>query len=329
LSVVLAWRPARGLGSEYNRAMPSYLIQRIGGAIIVVLGVVSIVFLLIHLIPGDPVDVMLGEGATAADREALRRSLGLDLPVAAQFANYLHGLLQLDLGTSFHSQRPVTDLLLERVPATAQLAALSLLVAVALALPLGMLAAVRRDTPWDTGSMAFSMLGVSIPNFWLGPLLILVFALWLGWFPVSGREATGAVVLPALTLGTGLAAILSRMVRSSLLEVLGEDYIRTARAKGLPPHRVLLGHGLRNALLPVITLLGLQLGALLAGAVVTETVFSWPGIGLLTIEAIQTRDYPVVQACVLLISLTYVLVNLLTDLAYAWIDPRIRLGAAA
>ena len=238
--------------------MPSYLIQRIGGAIIVVLGVVSIVFLLIHLIPGDPVDVMLGEGATAADREALRRSLGLDLPVAAQFANYLHGLLQLDLGTSFHSQRPVTDLLLERVPATAQLAALSLLVAVALALPLGMLAAVRRDTPWDTGSMAFSMLGVSIPNFWLGPLLILVFALWLGWFPVSGRQATGAVVLPALTLGTGLAAILSRMVRSSLLEVLGEDYIRTARAKGLPPHRVLLGHGLRNALLPVITLLGLQ-----------------------------------------------------------------------
>jgi peptide/nickel transport system permease protein len=192
-----------------------------------------------------------------------------------------------------------------------------------------MLAAVRRDTRWDTGSMAFSMLGVSIPNFWLGPLLILVFSLWLGWFPVSGRDAAGAVVLPALTLGTGLAAILSRMVRSSLLEVLGEDYIRTARAKGLPPHRILLQHGLRNALLPVITLLGLQLGALLAGAVVTETVFSWPGIGLLTIEAIQTRDYPVVQACVLLISLTYVLVNLLTDLAYAWIDPRIRLGTTA
>jgi peptide/nickel transport system permease protein len=304
--------------------MPSYLIQRIGGAVIVVLGVVSIVFLLIHLIPGDPVDVMLGEGATAADREALRRSLGLDLPVAAQFAHYLHGLLQLDLGTSFHSQRPVTDLLLERVPATAQLAAVSLLVAVALALPLGMLAAVRRDTPWDTGSMAFSMLGVSIPNFWLGPLLILVFALWLGWFPVSGREATGAVVLPALTLGTGLAAILSRMVRSSLLEVLGEDYIRTARAKGLPPHRVLLEHGLRNALLPVITLLGLQLGALLAGAVVTETVFSWPGIGLLTIEAIQTRDYPVLQGGILLVACLIILVNLAVDLTYGLINPRIR-----
>ena len=223
----------------------------------------------------------------------------------------------------------MTDLRRERLPATAWLAIVSLLIAVALALPLGMLAAVRRDTCWDTGSMAFSMLGVSIPNFWLGPLLILVFSLWLGWFPVSGRDAAGAVVLPALTLGTGLAAILSRMVRSSLLEVLGEDYIRTARAKGLPPHRILLQHGLRNALLPVITLLGLQLGALLAGAVVTETVFSWPGIGLLTIEAIQTRDYPVVQACVLLISLTYVLVNLLTDLAYAWIDPRIRLGTTA
>ena len=314
---------------EYNRLMSSYLIQRIGGAVVVVLGVVSIVFLLIHLIPGDPVDVMLGEGATAADRESLRASLGLDQPVATQFVAYLEGLLQLDLGTSFHSQRPVMDVLLERLPATALLAAVSLLVAILLALPLGMLAAVRRDTPWDTGSMAFSMLGVSIPNFWLGPLLILVFSLWLGWFPVSGREGSGAVVLPALTLGTGLAAILSRMVRSSLLEVLGEDYIRTARAKGLSPHRVLLRHGLRNALLPVITLLGLQLGALLAGAVVTETVFSWPGIGLLTIEAIQTRDYPVVQACVLLISLTYVLVNLLTDLAYAWVDPRIRLGAAA
>jgi peptide/nickel transport system permease protein len=177
--------------------------------------------------------------------------------------------------------------------------------------------------------MAFSMLGVSIPNFWLGPLLVLVFSLWLGWFPVSGRDSAGAVVLPALTLGTGLAAILSRMVRSSLLEVLGEDYMRTARAKGLPPHRILLRHGLRNALLPVVTLLGLQLGSLLAGAVVTETVFSWPGIGLLTIEAIQARDYPVVQACVLLISLVYVVVNLLTDLAYAWIDPRIRPDAVS
>jgi peptide/nickel transport system permease protein len=306
--------------------MLSYLAQRLAGAVLVVFGVISIVFLLIHLIPGDPVEIMLGEAASATDREALRVALGLDQPVLLQFTHYLHGLLQFDLGTSLQSRRPVTDLLQERLPATLLLAGVTLAVTLALALPLGMLAAVRRGSAWDGGAMAFSMLGVSIPNFWLGPLLILVFSLWLGWFPVSGREGVGSVVLPAVTLGTGLAAVLSRMVRSSMLEVLGEDYIRTARAKGLPPHRVILHHGLRNALLPVITLLGLQLGALLAGAVITETVFSWPGIGLLTIEAIQSRDYPVVQACVLLISVGYVLVNLLTDIAYAWADPRIRLG---
>ena len=306
--------------------MFSYLAQRLAGAVLVVFGVISIVFLLIHLIPGDPIEIMLGEAASSTDREALRVALGLDQPVLLQFTHYLHGLLQFDLGASLQSRRPVTDLLQERLPATLLLAGVTLAVTLALALPLGMLAAVRRGSAWDGGAMAFSMLGVSIPNFWLGPLLILVFSLWLGWFPVSGREGVGSVVLPAVTLGTGLAAVLSRMVRSSMLEVLGEDYIRTARAKGLPPQRVILHHGLRNALLPVITLLGLQLGALLAGAVITETVFSWPGIGLLTIEAIQSRDYPVVQACVLLISVGYVLVNLLTDIAYAWADPRIRLG---
>jgi peptide/nickel transport system permease protein len=308
--------------------MLSYLTQRLAGALLVVFGVISIVFLLIHLIPGDPVEIMLGEAASTTDREALRIALGLDQPLMLQFTHYLHGLLQFDLGTSLQSRRPVTDLLLERLPATLLLAGVTLAVTLALALPLGVLSAVRRGSPWDDGAMTFSMLGVSIPNFWLGPLLILVFSLWLGWFPVSGREGPGSVVLPALTLGTGLAAVLSRMVRSSMLEVLGEDYIRTARAKGLPPKRVILHHGLRNALLPVITLLGLQLGALLAGAVITETVFSWPGIGLLTIEAIQSRDYPVVQACVLLISVGYVLVNLLTDIAYGWADPRIRLGGS-
>ena len=306
--------------------MFSYLAKRLAGAVLVVFGVISIVFLLIHLIPGDPIEIMLGEAASSTDREALRVALGLDQPVLLQFTHYLHGLLQFDLGASLQSRRPVTDLLQERLPATLLLAGVTLAVTLALALPLGMLAAVRRGSAWDGGAMAFSMLGVSIPNFWLGPLLILVFSLWLGWFPVSGREGVGSVVLPAVTLGTGLAAVLSRMVRSSMLEVLGEDYIRTARAKGLPPQRVILHHGLRNALLPVITLLGLQLGALLAGAVITETVFSWPGIGLLTIEAIQSRDYPVVQACVLLISVGYVLVNLLTDIVYAWADPRIRLG---
>jgi peptide/nickel transport system permease protein len=306
--------------------MFSYLTGRLAGAVVVVAGVAAIVFLLIHIVPGDPVEMMLGEGASGADREALRVSLGLDQPLATQFARYAQGLLRLDLGTSLHSRRPVAELLSERIPATLELAVAALAVSLCIALPLGIIAASRRGSGWDYGSMSFSLLGVSIPNFWLGPLLILVFSLWLGWFPVSGREGAGAVVLPALTLGTGLAAVLSRMVRSSLLEVLGEDYIRTARAKGLPPRVVILHHGLRNALLPVITLLGLQLGALLGGAVITETVFSWPGIGLLTVEAIQGRDYPVVQACVLLISLGYVAINLLTDLVYAWVDPRIRLG---
>ncbi len=306
--------------------MLTFITHRLAGALLVVFGVVSIVFLLIHLIPGDPVEIMLGEAASVTDRAALRTALGLDQPLARQFTAYIEGLLRLDLGSSYHSQRPVVELLLERLPATLVLAGVSLLVTLVLALPLGIVAAVRRDSLWDRGAMGFSMLGVSVPNFWLGPLLILVFSLWLGWFPVSGRESPGAVVLPALTLGTGLAAVLSRMVRSSMLEVLGEDYIRTARAKGLAPIRVIFHHGLRNALLPVITLLGLQLGALLAGAVITETVFSWPGVGLLTIEAIQSRDYPVVQACVLLISISYVLINLLTDIAYAWVDPRIRQG---
>jgi peptide/nickel transport system permease protein len=306
--------------------MLTFIFQRLLGALLVILGVVSIVFLLIHLIPGDPVEIMLGESASTADREALRVALGLDLPVWLQFKNYLIGLTQLDLGTSIHFRRPVSALLLERLPATGLLALVTLLITLTLALPLGIIAAVRRNTWWDTGAMSFSMLGVSIPNFWLGPILILVFSLWLGWLPVSGRSGLASVILPSLTLATGLMAVLSRMVRSSMLEVLGEDYMRTARAKGLPPNRVILHHGLRNALLPVITMLGLQLGALLAGAVITETVFSWPGIGLLTIESIQSRDYPVVQACVLLISVTYVLVNLLTDLAYAWVDPRVRLG---
>jgi peptide/nickel transport system permease protein len=307
--------------------MLAYIFQRLLGALLVILGVVSIVFLLIHLIPGDPVEIMLGESASTADREALRVALGLNLPIGVQFQNYLYGLLQFDTGNSIHFQRPVSDLLLERLPATGLLALVTLIITLSVALPLGVIAAVRRNTWWDTGAMSFSMLGVSIPNFWLGPVLILVFSLWLGWFPISGQGGFTAVILPALTLATGLIAVLSRMVRSSMLEVLGEDYMRTARAKGLPPHTVILHHGLRNALLPVITLLGLQLGALLAGAVITETVFSWPGIGLLTIESIQSRDYPVVQACVLLISVTYVLVNLLTDLAYAWVDPRVRLGS--
>lgn len=306
--------------------MYAYLLERLLGAVLVVIGVVTIVFMLIHLVPGDPVEVMLGESASVSDRAALRTSLGLDRPLSSQYVDYLGGLLRLDLGDSIHQRVPVTTLLAERLPATAELAAITLLLTLCLALPLGVVAAVRRGTWWDTGATGISLLGVSIPNFWLGPLLIMVFSLWLGWLPVSGRDAPASVILPALTLATGLVAVLSRMVRSAMLETLQEDYLRTARAKGLPGMRVIVRHALRNALLPVITLLGLQLGSLLAGAVITETVFSWPGIGLLTIESIQSRDYPVVQACVLLVSLVYIVVNLLTDLLYAWVDPRIRLG---
>lgn len=302
------------------------ILRRLTSTAVVVLGVVVLVFLLIHLIPGDPVDVMLGESAQTADREALRISLGLDKPILDQLVIYIKGLISFDLGRSLHSQQPITALLAERLPATIELALAALLVTLVLALPLGLIAAARHNTAWDQGAMAFSLLGVSVPNFWMGPLLILVFSLWLGWFPVSGREEVGAVILPALTLGTSLAAILARMIRSSVLEVLGENFIRTAYAKGLSRRQVLIRHALPNAMLPVITILGLQLGTLLAGAVITETVFSWPGIGLLTIEAIQSRDYPVVQACVLLIALTYVVINSFTDLLYALIDPRIRVG---
>jgi peptide/nickel transport system permease protein len=299
---------------------------RLGAAALVVLGVCTLVFLLIHLVPGDPVEAMLGEGARPADRAAMTAALGLDRPLGEQYRLYLLRLLRLDLGQSFSFQRPVLDLLAERLPATLTLAGVALALALSLAIPLGVLAACRRGRPADSVAMGFSLLGGAIPNFWLGPLLILIFSLWLGWTPVSGREGPASLILPAITLGTSLAAILARMVRGSVLEVLGEDYIRTARAKGLAPGAVLWNHALRNAWLPVLTLVGLQLGGLLGGAVITETVFGWPGLGSLLVEAIQSRDYPVVQGAVLLVSLTYVLVNTGTDLVYAWVDPRIREG---
>lgn len=302
-----------------------FLVRRLFSALVTVVGVATLVFFLIHLIPGDPVDRILGDSARPADREALRTALGLDASVPVQFGGFLAGLARLDLGDSLVSGRPVATLIAQHLPATLQLAAAALAIALLVAVPLGVIAARRRGTKLDSLAMGFSLLGVSIPNFWLGPMLILVFSLWLGWTPVSGREGLASLVLPALTLGTSLAAVLARMVRSSLLEVLEEDFMRTARAKGLDENTVVWRHGLRNALLPVVTLVGLQLGALLGGAVITETVFSWPGIGLLLVDAIQARDYPVVQGCVLTISTTYVLVNLGTDLIYGVIDPRIEL----
>lgn len=306
--------------------MARIILNRLLGTLFVLFGVSLLVFLLIHLVPGDPVEVILGEQAQAADRESLRLALGLDKPIAVQWWEYMRGLLHADLGHSLYMHRPVSELLIERLPASAELALLSLLIAVTLALPLGLIAATQRGSGWDWLSSSFSLLGIAIPNFVFGPLLILLFSIWLGWLPVSGREQGLSIVLPALTLGTAMAAILSRMLRSSLLEVLGEDFIRSARARGLHPLRVLFRHALNNAMLPLITLLGLQLGGLLAGAVITETVFDWPGIGRLTIEAIQRRDYPLLQGCVLFISLVYVLINLLTDMTYRLIDPRIRVS---
>ena len=306
--------------------MISIFLPRILSAIFVVIGVACLVFLVIHVIPGDPVDVMLGESARPADKDALRQALGLHLSLEEQFVQYVKGLVTLNWGTSIFSGRSVSNLLMERLPATIELGLAALLVAIIIAFPLGILAAIRHRTWADFSAMGFAILGVSIPNFLLGPLLIMIGALWLGWFPVSGREDWSSLFLPALTLGTSMAAILSRMVRSTLLEVINEDFVRTARAKGLPEWKVMIHHCLQNALLPILTLLGLQLGALLGGAVITETVFSWPGVGLLTVEAIQQRDYPVVQAAVLCISLTYVMINFLTDILYYWIDPRINIG---
>jgi peptide/nickel transport system permease protein len=305
--------------------MVNYIISRLLSALVVLVGVSCLVFLLIHLVPGDPVEVMLGESAQPADREALRHALGLDRSIPVQLLNYFDGLVHFNLGMSLHSQRSIAQLLAERFPATVELALAGLLIAMGVAFPLGIFAAVRKDTFWDHLAIGISLLGVSIPVFWMGPVLIWVLSLGLGWFPVSGREGLASLVLPALTLGIALSAILSRMIRASILEVLNEDYIRTARAKGLRERAVIWRHALLNALLPVITVLGLQLGGLLGGAVIVETVFSWPGVGQLMVEAIHRRDYPVVQGCILLISFIYILVNTLTDLAYAWLDPRIRL----
>lgn len=288
------------------------------------LGVVTLVFAFIHLVPGDPVDVMLGETARAADKAALRAEMGLDKPLLDQYFSYLGGLTKGDLGTSFAYRKPVASLIRSRLPATLALAGASLLIALAVALPLGVWAAVRRGTAVDRASLLASLLGISIPHFWLGPMLILLFSVHLGWFPVSGREGWTSVVLPAITLGTALAAILSRMLRSSLIEVLGAEYLQAARARGVSEAKVIWVHAMRNAALPVITILGLQLGSLLSGAVITEAVFAWPGIGTLLLQAIQGRDYPTAQGCVLVISLGYVGANLLADLAHRWADPRVR-----
>jgi len=304
----------------------AFVLRRLLGALGVVLGVALLTSLLIRIVPGDPVELMLGESARPGDRAALRASLGLDQPTHRQVLAQLGRLARLDLGESLYSRRPVSALVAERLPATLELAAAALAIAAIVALPLGVLAARRRGGAADGAAMGLALLGMSIPSFWLGPLLILVFSVGLGWTPVSGRDGLSTLILPAVTLGTGMAAVLARMLRGSLLETLAEDYVRTARAKGLSPGTVVWRHALRNAALPVVTVFGMQAGALLAGAVITETVFAWPGIGTLLVESIQRRDFPVVQGCVLLIAVSYVAVNALTDVVYAWLDPRVRLA---
>ena len=286
--------------------------------------VVSIVFLLIHLVPGDPIQQMLGEGATSADLQAARHAYGLDVPIGQQYVNYWRGVLHGSLGQSLRYNRNVAAVIAERYPFTLQLTLAGLAVALALSIPAGVHSARRRNR-WDDRVISFvSLLGLSFPNFALGPVLILFFAIKLGALPVSGSGTFANLVLPAITLGGALAAILTRMVRTSMLEELGQDYIRTARAKGLPERTVVYRHALRNAMIPVLTVVGLQFGALLAGAIVTETIFSWPGIGRLTIQAISNRDYYLVEGCILAIGLTYVGVNFLTDLLYSVANPRIR-----
>jgi peptide/nickel transport system permease protein len=303
------------------------LLKRLLGIIPVIFGVLLLTFVLVHSIPGDPVEVMLGESATSADREVLRHNLGLDKPLTIQFFQYVAKVAQGDLGVSIHSKKPIVDLLAERLPATMKLAALALIIAISIGVPLGIVAALKVDRWADNLATVLSLTISAMPHFWLGPLLMMVFALWLGLLPVSGMDASTSIILPALTLGFGLAAILTRMTRASMLEVLHEDFIRTARAKGLPEKTVILKHALRAALLPIVTVLGLQLGSLLAGTVITETVFAWDGIGRLLVESIEKRDYPVTQACVLVIALTYVFVNLLTDIIYTRIDPRVRFSS--
>ncbi|NWF37641.1 ABC transporter permease [Mariprofundus sp. NF] len=307
----------------FGRIMATRLLQ----AIPTLLGVATLVFFLLHLVPGDPVDALLGETAMQADREALRQALGLDQPILFQYGSYLSGLATGEWGTSLVDHRPVLERILERVPATAQLAIVSLILAVILALPLGYWAARHAGKKEDVAAMSFSLIGVSIPNFWLGPMLMLLFAVGLGWLPVSGMDQPGSIILPAVTLGTALAAVLSRMARSSWLEAMSMDATRTARAFGISERLIWWRHAARLAAIPVITMFALQLGAVLGGAVITETVFDWPGLGLLTIEAIQRRDYPLVQGCVLLIAGFYVLANLFADLLGLWLDPRQRHGS--
>jgi ABC-type dipeptide/oligopeptide/nickel transport system permease component len=304
--------------------MARYLVRRLLLTIPVFLGVATLVFALIHLVPGDPAQSMLGEGASEAEVTQLRQRLGLDRPLVEQYRSFLTGLVRGDLGTSFRYGTPVTSEIRDRLLRTMQLAVAAMGVAILIAIPLGIAAAVFRGTFIDHAAMTLALVGISMPNFWLGPLLAILFAVYLGWLPVAGTGTIWHIVLPAATLGAALAAILARMTRASLLEELRELYVIAARARGLSRFRAVVRHAFRNSLIPVVTIIGLQFGAVLTGTIITETIFAWPGVGRLLIQSISFRDYPLVQGCILFISLTYVMMNLITDLTYGFLDPRIR-----
>ena len=304
--------------------MLRYLVRRLLLTIPVLLGVATLVFALIHLVPGDPAQSMLGDGASPEEVQTLRTALGLDKPLVEQYWSFMTGLVRGDLGSSFRYGTPVAREIRDRLFRTFQLAMAAMLVAVAIAIPLGILAAVFRGTAIDHAAMTLALIGISMPNFWLGPLLAILFAVYLGWLPVSGTGGLTHLVLPAVTLGAALAAILARMTRASVLEELRELYVLAARARGASRTRAVVRHAFRNSLIPVVTIIGLQFGAVLTGTIITETIFAWPGVGRLLIQAINFRDYPLVQGCILFISFTYVMMNLLTDLTYGLLDPRIR-----
>ncbi len=306
--------------------MRSYLVRRALALIPVAIGVATLTFALIHLVPGDPVVAMLGENAAPADIVGLRHQLGLDRPLGVQYLSFLGDLARGDLGESISTHVPVSTLIREHFPATLELAGAALLAAILIALPLGIVAGSNPGSGADLGAMGFAILGISVPHLCLGPLLMIALSLDLRWLPLTGRGGLAHLVLPAITLGTAMAAILARMLRQSLVQVRETDYLRTARAKGFSEFGALMRHGLRNALTPVVTVLGLEAGALLTGSVIAEMIFSWPGIGRLMIGAIGARDYPLVQGCVLVFALTYVLVNAVTDAVYSVIDPRIRIS---
>jgi len=302
----------------------SYTLRRIALTVPVLLGVATLVFALIHLVPGDPAEAMLGESAPAADLDELRSRLGLNRPLLVQYGEFLAGVVRGDLGTSFRYRTPVRQEIVQRLGPTAQLAFAAMAVAVIIAIPLGVLGALHRGRPIDQAAMGLSLIGIAMPNFWLGPVLAIVFSVDLGWLPKSGSGTPAHLVLPAVTLGAALAAILARMTRASLIDELRELYVLAARARGVSRGRAVVAHALRNSLIPVVTIIGLQLGAVLTGTIITETIFSWPGVGRLLIQAISFRDYPLVQGCILFIAVTYVTMNLVVDLMYGWLDPRIR-----